>query len=142
MARTPAVPTQKVHFSLCLSCCWQELANIGSCHLAQLDSAIGTMHEMVALESKFAAAHPDRGFTCSPPDPISMEPDQVVRQLDPHDRCNGYAFHAFGCSETVPVRRFTIVAVPDWGHNPLGCTNESGIVNIDDSDATSACPVP
>jgi hypothetical protein len=32
--------------------------------LGQFDSAIATMHELIAAETNFAKAHSDRGYTC------------------------------------------------------------------------------
>ena len=36
----------------------------GSYLLGQFDSAIATTYELVAAETRFARAHPDRGYTC------------------------------------------------------------------------------
>ena len=36
----------------------------GSYLLGQFDSAIATTYELVAAQTRFARAHPDRGYTC------------------------------------------------------------------------------
>jgi hypothetical protein len=113
---------------------------VWSYHLAQLDSAIVTVREMIALESKFAAAHPDRGFTCDLQELTSMVPTSAFARPDPRHRRNGYAFQTFGCSETHPVRRITILAIPDSRHNPVVCANESGIVGtVPGTDSLRDC---
>ena len=105
--------------------------------LAQLDSAIGTVRELVAAETVFSKSHPKQGYTCSlaelaTDDRISGETKMFIKT----GQRNGYSFEIRGCQKVdgKPNPAYEIIARPLHDSDPHGgdnvCAEQSGIVHF------------
>lgn len=106
--------------------------------LGYVDSAISSMRSIVAAEGRFAAAHPDLGYTCT----LSELPaDGLIGKLVSSKTRNGYAFEIRGCQNggVNPNKRFQVMARPLHRQMPAFCSDQSGVVRTDESGSTTKC---
>ena len=109
---------------------------------ANESSAVSLLRTVVAAESTYAAAHPERGFTCSLSD--LTEPQLIDHSLASGQK-NGYAFELTNClAETAggPNAKYQVVAYP-LRMNQTGvrafCSDESAVVKVDPSGSAEGC---
>ncbi len=93
--------------------------------LGFVDSAVGRMRTIVAVEDQIAESNSDVGFTCT----LSQLPrnNQIVRLLgDGTD--NGYVFNLTGCKVSEkPNSTYLLTARPLRSGLPAFCSNQSGV---------------
>lgn len=70
--------------------------------LGYVDSAIGTIRNIVSHETAFASAHPRQGYTCKLSE---LTNDQVLARLARDNARNGYTFQIDGCDPTAKPNR-------------------------------------
>jgi len=102
---------------------------------------------MTSAESNYAAAHPDKGYTCNLADlvgktnPTNSQFQRDSAAPDPSsDESNGYLFSVTGCDGN-PARKFQITAVPvetDSGMKSF-CSDQTGTVRFEAGGKGSAC---
>lgn len=104
-----------------------------------LDSAIGTMRTLVAIETKYAQTHQKIGYTCS----LSALPsDELTAGLVKNERRNGYEFKIGGClvgDAKRPNGRYRLTARPLLSGMPAFCADESGVLKYDESGSIQSC---
>jgi hypothetical protein len=99
--------------------------------LGYVDSAIGTLRDIVSNESAFASAHPQQGYTCKLSE---LANDQVLTTLAKDAVRNGYTFQIDGCASTAkPNRIFHATAAPIRKGMQVFCADESGILKSGES---------
>jgi hypothetical protein len=118
--------------------CWIFLSR--AMRLGYIDSAISSVRTLVAAETKYAAAHPEVGYTCS----VSALPSdefKIVERLRNGTR-NGYAFQISGCQVANGARSnawYQLTARPLLKGMPAYCSDQSGIVKYDESGSVQKC---
>lgn len=99
--------------------------------LGYVDSAIGTIRNIVSSESAFADAHPLQGYTCRFSE-LSDAP--VLAELAKNNIRNGYTFQIDGCDPLAkPNRKFRAIAAPLRKGMAVFCSDESGILKSGES---------
>jgi len=103
----------------------------GSYLLGQFDFAIATTHELVAAETNFAKAHPDRGYTCDLSQ-LTKESAQFegAQTLNRSGQRSGYSFVINGCEKRTdgkPNITYEIIARPLRGSGNV-CADQTGRV--------------
>lgn len=99
---------------------------------------------MSAAETRVAARHPERGYSCSLSTLFS--PDSAAQSdvsYDPgqgNEEWNGYRFALSGC-DGPPASKYRISAVPVEAESELSifCVDESGAIKVLDSGKASSC---
>jgi hypothetical protein len=110
-------------------------------------AAIGSLRRVGALERRYAAAHPDKGFACElellrPAATVPNPYDPIEGLLN--GRWSGYRFAFAGCTVDTReiVTHYQVMAVPvepgKTGIRAL-CTDESGKVFYDSNVDSSRC---
>jgi hypothetical protein len=110
-------------------------------------AAVGSLDKINSLENKYAASHPDKGFTCElaalrPQEGGSDKSDQISGLLT--GQWGGYKFTFAGCTPeaTGIVSRYQIFAVPiRAGRTGIRafCTDQTGKLFYDLSGSPSEC---
>jgi hypothetical protein len=104
--------------------------------LAYVDSAIGRVRAVVAAEADFAKTNPQVGYTCT----LSQLPsDQTLVRLRRDGQDNGYAFEIMGCGLAQPHSTYHITARPLHSGLPAFCSDESGILRLDEDGSVEKC---
>ena len=110
--------------------------------------AVGKLHTVIELQSKYAAAHADKGFACELPllKPVEQRADA---DYDPvgflaTGTWSGYRFALDGCQvdKGGVVAHYQASAVPiERGTTSFRafCTDETGIVRYDNSGLKANC---
>ena len=105
-------------------------------------SAVASVRTLVIAETSYAAAHPDRGYTCSLSD---LAADQSNVDALATGQKSGYAFELTGCApatEGGANAKYQVVAYPvrasQTGTRAF-CSDESGVVKIDYSASARGC---
>jgi hypothetical protein len=113
----------------------------GLYRLAQLDSAIVTVRELVAAEIRFAESHPKQGYTCGLADlPTNGWILEGASALTKTGQRNGYSFEIKGCQKADGKANptYEIIARPQSNRDPQGgddaCADQSGVVHFNDPD--------
>jgi hypothetical protein len=103
----------------------------GSYLLGQLDSAIATTYELVAAETRFAKAHPDRGYTCDLSQLIKeVAQFEGAQTLGRSGQRSGYSFVIKGCEKHINGKAnvtYEIIARPLRGSGNV-CADQTGRV--------------
>jgi hypothetical protein len=104
--------------------------------LGELDSAIGSVHTLVAAEESFVKSHPEQGYTCnlSELESLGSVIDEGVRKLTRTGHRSGYWFEMTGCSNTEehkPNSTYLVLAVPDDRKAARVCADQSQVLRID-----------
>ena len=108
----------------------------GSYKLGQFDSALMTTHELVAAETSFVKAHPERGYTCDLAELLKNSRSNGARQLAASGKRSGYLFEIRGCMKHFdgePNVVYEIIARPHRGGGNL-CADQSGRVRFYDEN--------
>lgn len=107
----------------------------GSYKLGQFDSALMTMHELIAAETSFARARTERGYTCDLPELLKNSRSEGATQLTASGQRSGYLFEIRGCMNRFdgePNVVYEIIARPHRGGGNL-CADRSGRVSFYDA---------
>jgi hypothetical protein len=110
-------------------------------------SAVGSLAKINALQSKYAAAHPNEGFTCQlqrlrPAEDRATDYDPITAVLS--GEWSGYKFVLVGCARAANgvVIRYQITAVP-IARSVTGvrafCTDESGKLFYEENGSAAEC---
>jgi hypothetical protein len=108
--------------------------------LGYIDSAIGSMRTLVAVEKKYAEAHPETGYTCSM-SALPSDEFKIVEQLRNGTR-DKYAFEIVGCQTADakrPNAKYQLTARPLLKGMPAYCSDQSGIMKYDESGSFQKC---
>jgi len=105
--------------------------------IGAINSAVVTMRSLSSAETKFAEAHPEVGYTCVL---SQLPPDEFVKNLNNRGERSDYAFSINGC-ETNGLKHGTyqITARPLISRLPAYCSDQSGILRMDESGSVSKC---
>ncbi len=101
------------------------------------------VRKLAAVELRFAAQHPERGFSCNFAN-IAATPDQgdatTETSAAASNESAGYHFAISGCSGT-PASKFQITAVPLESDSEMKafCADESGKLRFDAHGKAAAC---
>lgn len=107
----------------------------GLYRLAELDSAIVTVREIVDAETRFAKSNPMQGYTCNLAE-LPTDGGILEQALAKTGQRNGYSFEIRGCQKIhgKPNSSYRIVARPLHDSDPRGrdnvCADQSGIVRF------------
>jgi hypothetical protein len=108
--------------------------------------------DIIGAEAGYAAAHPDRGYTCTLPTLFASEPNDNSSDDNPepprvyydpgqgNSEWNGYRFALTGC-EGSPASKYQVSAVPvdsDAGTKTF-CADESGLMKAAKGRSIPAC---
>ena len=103
----------------------------GSYLLGQFDSAIATTYELVAAQTRFARAHPDRGYTCDLSQLIKEGAQlEGAQTLGRSGQRIGYSFVIKGCEKHINGKAnitYEIIARPLRGSENV-CADQTGRV--------------
>jgi hypothetical protein len=99
--------------------------------LGEFDSAIATTHELIAAETNFAKAHPDRGYSCDLSQLIKEGAQfEGAPTLGRSGHQSGYSFVIKGCGEDINGKAnitYEIIARPLRGSGNV-CGDQTGRV--------------
>jgi len=111
-------------------------------------TAVGSLHNITALENQYSAAHPDKGFACQLP-LVRPTKEQISGQYNPTEALlagewSGYKFAVIGCSPQPNgiVTHYQVIAVPAKpGTSGIRafCTDQSGELFYDADASGSKC---
>jgi type IV pilus assembly protein PilA len=111
-------------------------------------SALGGIRSLNTAEASYAAAYPERGFTCTLSDLGGMGagggPNEHQAMLvDPRlaaGRKNGYVFALSGCDGT-PASRYSVSAAPadPSSGTRAFCSDESGVIRFSPDSKAGSC---
>ena len=142
------IPALVVVFILCMLASFiPALDGSNSRRLAREANAIGNLHRLAALQGRFSAAHPEKGFTCQLPQLKTTA--SSTGAYDPErflllDGDAGYRIKLDGC-EPDPrglVTHYWATAVPvEPGKSGVRafCTDQSGALWYDNSGSADDC---
>ncbi len=107
---------------------------LGLRNLGYMDSAIGTVLTLVDNENKFAASHPEVGFTCNLADVTMKLPITDGKRA-------GYMFQITDCarSSNGRITNYKITARPLHSDLPAYCANQSGMIKADYNGSVENC---